>query len=321
MLSNHYVIGADIGASNLRVGIADRAGKVLAKWAAPLDDQTAPEQVVQRIREGMDNLLERAGVSRDSLVAIAAGAPGVTDVDAGVVIATSYLWGWRDVPLRDLLEQSLQLPASVENDVKLAAIGESRFGAARGVRNFVFLAIGTGVGAGVFLNGELLHGEDWTAGEVGYLIVPGTPEAAAGFGEPGSLESVIGGEGIRAQWQRVCEDHPGSGREGLLPTGVFALAAKGDRLAASVLNRSALVLAYAVRNIALIVNSSLFVLGGSVGLSQELCDATNRILEERNERVRPRLVPSALRADAQLMGAVAMALDIAESRVEIGRSS
>ena len=317
MPSNHYVIGADIGASNLRVGIADRAGKILAKWAAPLDDQTAPEQVVQRIREGMDNLLERAGVSRDSLVAIAAGAPGVTDVDAGVVIATSYLWGWRDVPLRDLLEHSLQLPASVENDVKLAAIGESRFGAARGVHNFVFLAIGTGVGAGVFLNGELLHGEDWTAGEVGYLIVPGTPEAAAGFGEPGSLESVIGGEGIRAQWQRICEEHPGSGREGLLPTGVFALAARGDRLAASVLNRSALVLAYAVRNIALIVNSSLFVLGGSVGLSQELCDATNRILEERNERVRPRLVPSALRADAQLMGAVAMALDIAESRVVV----
>ncbi len=317
MPGNHYVIGVDIGASNLRVGIADRAGKVLAKWAAPVRDETAPEQVVARIREGVDNLVDRTGASRESLVAIAAGAPGVTDVDHGVVIATSYLWGWRDVPLRDLLEHALQLPASVENDVKLAAIGESRFGAARGVRNFVFLAIGTGVGAGVFLNGELLHGEDWTAGEVGYLIVPGTPETAAGFGEPGSLESVIGGEGIRTQWQRICEDHPGSGRDGLLPTEVFALAAGGDRLAASVLNRSALVLAYAVRNIALIVNCSQFVLGGSVGLSPELCDATNRILEERNERVRARLVPSALRADAQLMGAVALALDTAESRVGI----
>ncbi len=321
MPGNHYVIGADLGASNLRVGIADPAGKVLAKWAAPLHDQTAPEQVVERIREGVDNLMERTGVSRDLLLAIAAGAPGVTDVDAGLVIATSYLWGWRDVPLRDLLERALHLPASVENDVKLAAIGESRFGAARGVRNFVFLAIGTGIGAGVFLNGELLHGEDWTAGEVGYLIVPGTPEAAADFGEPGSLESVIGGEGIRAQWQRICEDHPGSGREGLLPTAVFALAAAGDHLAASVLKRSALVLAYAVRNIALIVNCSLFVLGGTVGLSQELCDATNRILDERNERVRARLVPSAMGADAQLMGAVALALDIAKSRVEIGRSA
>ena len=299
---NGYVIGIDIGGTNLRLCLADSAGRLIHKWAAAIPQGSAPEAVVGQIRNGVDELLGANGIARSALRAVAAGAPGLTDIDTGVVIATSYLLGWRDVPLRDLLESALGVPAAVENDVKMGAIGESRFGAAQGVRNFVFLAIGTGIGAGIFLNGEVLHGEGWSAGEVGYLIVPGTPEAPAGFTEPGQLESVIGGEGIRDQWREVRPDHP------LQATEIFDLAAQGDPIAERVLNRSALLLAYAIRNIAVILNCSLFVLGGTVGLSKPFGDATQRILDERKERIRPRLARSTLGSDAQLMGAVALAL-------------
>ena len=297
-----HVVGIDIGGTNLRLCLADANGKLAHKWAAAIPRASPPEAVIDQVRKGVDESLAATGIARSSLCAVAAGAPGLTNVDTGMVIATSYLLGWKDVPLRDLLESGLGVPASVENDVKMAAIGESRFGAGSGVRNFVFLAIGTGIGAGIFLNGEVLHGEGWSAGEVGYLIVPGTAEAPADFGEPGQLENVIGGEGIRAQWRAISQ-------ENLQATEIFDRASRGDPLAAGVLNRSALLLAYAIRNIAVILNCSLFVLGGTVGLSKPFCDATQRILDERNERIRPRLTRSTLGADAQLMGAVALALN------------
>jgi glucokinase len=137
------------------------------------------------------------------LRAVAAGAPGVTNVDEGVVIATSYLMGWRDVPLRALLEAKLGVPVAVDNDVNVAAIAESKIGVARGVRDFVFVALGTGIGAGIVLNGQIFHGMSWSAGEIGYLLVPGTPVTPVETGEPGALEGIVGGEGIKAQWRSI----------------------------------------------------------------------------------------------------------------------
>ncbi len=105
-----------------------------------------------------------------------------------------------DVPFQSLLESAFHIPAAVENDVRMAALGEHWMGAARGIPNFVFLAIGTGIAAGIFANGTLLRGSNCTAGEVGYMYVPGASEAIAQRGTPGSLEIAIGGEGIRRHW-------------------------------------------------------------------------------------------------------------------------
>ena len=107
-------------------------------------------------------------------------------MDEGIVIATSYLMGWRDVPLRALLEARLGVPAAVENDVNTAAIAESQIGAGQGMRDFVFLAVGTGIGAGIVLNGRLFHGMNWSAGEIGYMLVPGTSVKPVETGRAGS---------------------------------------------------------------------------------------------------------------------------------------
>ena len=141
-----YVVGADIGGTSLRLALAAMDGEILAKWKVSTAGIRDPEVVVRLIREGVEDLLQQKFLSHSSLRAVAAGAPGVTDVDAGVVLATSYLMGWRDVPLRALLESRLGVPAAVENDVNTAAIAESKIGAAHGIRDFVFLAVGTGIG-------------------------------------------------------------------------------------------------------------------------------------------------------------------------------
>ena len=312
-----HVVGVDIGASNLRAALADMNGTVLGKWSASTKKTSSPDAVIEQIRAGVKHLLQRASIARRSLLAVAAGAPGITDGDAGVVVATSYLRGWKDVPLQSLLESALRIPVAVENDVRMAAIGENWRGAAQGIGDFVFLAIGTGIAAGVFANGKLIHGADWTAGEIGYMHVPGGPEEAARHRDPGSLESVIGGEGIRQQWLHCSRETGAAVTRDLNATEIFERARAGDDLAERILNRSAKMLAYAVYNISLVLNCELFVLGGGVGMSQPLLDATRQFLQEYAEPVRPKLAVSSLGQDAQLIGAIRLALNKADSGIAL----
>jgi glucokinase len=310
-----YVVGADIGGTSLRLALADMEGTILAKWKVSTAGIRDPQVVVRLMHEGVAELLKQNRLPHSSLRAIAAGAPGVTNVDEGIVIATSYLMGWRDVPLRALLEARLGVPAAIENDVNTAAIAESKIGAAQGIRDFVFLAVGTGIGAGIVLNGRLFHGMNWSAGEIGYLLVPGTSVKPVESGEPGALESIIGGEGIKAQWQSIWREELTPLPKDLVATQIFDHALAGDALARTVLCKTAETLAYAIYNLAVVLNCPLFVLGGSVGMHPALWELTQEILAQRDKRVQPRLLRSMLGPDAQVNGAIHLAIETAGSRV------
>jgi glucokinase len=310
------IAAVDIGGTNLRVALADLEGNLLGRWNTSTEATCSPDMVIAQIEEGVSCLLRQSSSSSRSLLAVAAGAPGITNPQTGVVLATSYLKGWKDVPLGQLLQSRLGVPAAVENDVRMAALGEHWMGAARGVDDFVFLAIGTGIAAGIFANGKLIHGTSCSAGEVGYMHVPHAMEEPAKAGEPGSLERVIGGDGIRGQWLSARQDDDGR-PPNLTATEIFARANNGDSLAQHVLENSAELLAYAVYNMSLVLNSEMFVLGGGIGVSIPLRDATDRILERYEVPSRPRLVISSLGADAQLMGAIRLALTTAKSPSEV----
>jgi glucokinase len=309
------VVGVDIGGTSLRLALAGMDGRILFKWKAPTTGIRDPHVVVGIIHEGVADLLRQSGLPRGELRAIAVGAPGVTDVESGVVIATSYLMGWRNVPLRDLLEARLGIPAAIDNDVNLAALAESQMGAAQGTRDFVFIAVGTGIGAGIVLNGRLFHGMAWFAGEIGYMLVPGTTVKPLERGEPGALEAIVGGEGIKAHWQSLWSEELTPLPRELMATQIFDHALAGDALAQTVLDRSAQTLSYAIYNLSVVLNCPLFVLGGRIGLHPALSQATEELLAQRDKRVQPKLVRSALGPDAQLAGAICLALETAESRV------
>jgi glucokinase len=315
-----YVVGADIGGTSLRLALADGRGRILGRWSTSTAGARDAATVVRLMRSGVDALLHEASLPPESLNAIAAGAPGVTDVDKGVVIATSYLMGWRDVPFREMLEAEFGVPASVDNDVNLAAIGELRAGVAEGAIDFVFLALGTGLGAGIVLNGEVHRGSIWTAGEIGYMLVPGTNEAPAESDEPGALEAVVGGEGIKSLWKSRWNKDLTCLPIDASPTRIFDHALEGNALAQQVLETAARTLAYAIYNISLILNSPLFVLGGSVGVHPALGDATRTVLQQRRAQVQPLLIPSGLGTDAQLIGAVFLALETATRKVALPAS-
>jgi glucokinase len=312
MTERKYLIGVDIGGTNLRVALADMKGKILARTSSTTAGVRDAQLIVAKICQCADKLLQDAGIPREALAAIGAGAPGVTNAETGVVIATSYLLGWRDIPLKAMLEEALSVPAAVDNDVNLAALGESFFGAAVEVPNFVFLAVGTGLGAGIVLQEQLFQGAAWTAGEVGYMLVPGVPQDPVELGQPGALESVIGGEGLRLQWLSLWNSRETKLPENLTATQIFDGAVAGDSLANSVLDRTAHALACAIFNMTLVLNTPLFVLGGSVGLHPALRDRTQKVVDAHARLLRPEIVLSSLGSDAQLMGAIRLAQLIAQ---------
>jgi predicted NBD/HSP70 family sugar kinase len=307
MTERACVLGIDIGGTNLRVALADKSGKILARTSSTTTNVRDAHVVVAKICECTDQLLQEVGLARKAIGAIGAGAPGVTNAETGVVIATSYLMGWRDVPLKPMLEEAIGAPAAVDNDVNLAALGESFFGAARGAPNFVFLAIGSGVGAGIILKDELFQGTAWTAGEIGYMLVPGVSESPAAPGQPGPLESLVGGESLRMKWMSLWDSTQTKLPQHLTATQIFDGAVAGDVVANSLLDRAAYTLACAIFNMTLILNPPLFILGGSVGLHAELRDRTQKVVDTHARRLCPRVVLSSLGSDAQIMGAIRLA--------------
>jgi glucokinase len=165
------------------------------------------------------------------------------------------------------------------------------------------------------LNGQIFHGMNWSAGEIGYLLVPGTPVTPVETGEPGALEGIVGGEGIKAQWRSIWREELTPHPQELVATQIFDYALAGDALARQVLDKSAQTLAYAIYNLAIVLNCPLFVLGGTVGMHRALWTATRDILSQRDKRVQPDLLRSTLGSDAQVNGAIHLAIETATSRV------
>lgn len=304
-----YVAGVDIGGSAVRLALADLDGTVIARASSPVGARGTPRRILALIRNDLRRLQTLHRVPSRKMLAIALGAPGITDLRAGLVRSAPHLPDWQDVPLRQLASKEFGLPAVIENDVNLGAIGENWCGTARGVSDFVFLGIGTGVGAGIFVNGSLYHGSDWTAGEIGYLMVPGTRPARLTLLEPGPWESVIGGRGIEQAWRRA-NGH----RQRLQATEILDRAETGDRLARSILDHTARVLAEGILNLSVVLNPRLVVFGGRIGTHPALFQATERLVQ-RSEFAVPRLAMSLLGQEAQMLGAVWLATRVAEAEL------
>ena len=304
-----YVVGVDIGGSAVRLALADLDGTVIGKVNLAIRSRGTPAQVVTMIRGGIGRLQKAHGIARKKIFAIALGAPGITDLRAGIVRSAPHLADWENVPLQRLVSENLGLATIIENDVNLGALGESWCGTARAVPDFVFIGIGTGVGAGIFLNGHLYHGADWTAGEIGYLTVPGTRSGPLDMMQPGPLESAIGGRGIEQAWRGA-----NGGRRALRASEILDLAETGDPRARSILERTARVLAEGVLNLSVVLNPRLVVFGGRIGMHPALFQATERCVE-RSRLAVPRLAMSLLGQEAQLLGAVWLATRVAEAQL------
>lgn len=298
-----YVAGLDIGSRTLRIALADLQGRVVARHQEPTCREGGAPLIAQ-LSDGLERVLAGAAIDRGRLLAIAAGAPGMTDVAAGRVINAVNLPGWVDVPLRDLLEARFDAPAVVDNDANMAAVGERWRGAARGVDDFVFMALGAGIGAGVIVGGRLQRGSRWSAGEISHMHLDWRGWNTS-YGDQGFLESRIGA---------LAPAGPGDARPGAFRR-IFSAAARGDAVARAAVEQLAAYLGTAVANIVAVLDPALIVFGGGLSLAGDQLLEPIRQVVGRVLPSAPRMEVTALGDEAQLYGSLHSALQLADRRL------
>ena len=308
------VLAADIGGTNLRLALATLDGQILARWKGSTRGLKDAREAVEKMREGALAMLAEGGGTLADLRAVAAGVPGITDAAHGVVIAAAYLPGWSGVAVGGILEEIFGVPAALDNDVNVAALGEGRMGAAVGQPDFVMIAAGTGIGSGIVLRNQVHQGSGWLAGEIGYMLLPGSTVRPIDCHTPGPLEEMAGGEGIRAEWKRTWSEGCSVLGAEAEATEIFDAAQAGDKKAAETLERVAKLYAYSIYNMALVLNCPLFLLSGSVGVHPALVAGVQKELAAINPQIQPKVVASALGTEAQLLGAVALAIETAKKK-------
>lgn len=311
-----FLVGVDVGSRTLRVALTDLQGKVLARHQEPTDS-SSETATIDQICASVNGVFLRARRDRSKLYGVGIGAPGMTDVHTGRVISAVNLPGWVDVPLRDLVETRLGAPVRVDNDANMAALGERWLGSARQVNDFVFMALGAGIGAGIVVGGRVHRGHHWYAGEISHMNLD-YREWQADFGERGYLESRVGAAAI-PEWQharRLVESVGGVGRDRAAAVAHIIEAARaGDTRAAAVIDELAVYLGTAVANIVAVLDPALVVFGGGLSHAGDLLLQPVRRVVSRIVPNLPALEISSLGDDAQLMGAVNSAMDLAETRL------
>jgi len=301
-----WVVGVDIGRKWVRAAIADIAGTIVARR----DERarvTSAGTLIGQVGATARRLAAEAGVDWSQVTHATLGSPGVFDPVHGYVAMAPNLPGWGRSGLVQAVREELGTNVSFENDVNLAALGEQAHGHGRGVRDFVYLSVGTGIGMGLIVDGRLYTGSTGAAGEIGYLPLGGDGRSA--HRRWGALEEAAAAAGM----VRTARDL--GMRPPLTALKVFNAARRGEPTARKAIAVEAERLALAIATVTPILDPELVVLGGGIGRNGDLLlDGIERELR-RWSPFHPRVMTSALGDDGVLQGAVATALQAARERV------
>ena len=297
-----YVVGVDMGVATVAAQVTDLRGQVRGRAGRRATSAPTAANRVALVRRVVDAALADAGVSPDAVLAVGVGVPAPVSRDGRILAGGDYLPGLAEVDVAASLATALTCPVLVENDANLAALAERWRGVAAGFDDVVVLLAGERLGAGIVLDGRLLHGHRGAAGEMGFLAL---------------VEGVGGSEGVAALARAYAADAgpaPASA-EGVSAEAVFAAARAGEDAARAVVERVASTLARAITPVAVMLDPEVVVIGGAVADS---CDVLLAPLERRLAGLvpaPPRVVASSLGARAVVVGAVRLALDYVEREV------
>jgi glucokinase len=302
------VAGVEITRDHLRFLLADLNGGELARSETPIDrSRSTPQRICQQISKEVRKLLRTKNLTGTQLATLTVGVPAIVNVDEGTVVALSALQHWNNVPLGPMLTREFKCRVVIDNDTNLAAEGEYHRGAAQGERDFVFVTIGEGVGAGIFLGGCIHRGSQWSAGEIGYLRVPAISRARPAIDTYGELEKALSASGILKSWRGRDRSSKIRSRVGHAAD-VWDLAAAGNAEAKRILKQRASILADVILDLALILNPSLILLGGEVGNHPVLLHELETLLEG-DEFPAVQMALGTLGSSAVLWGAACTALE------------
>ncbi len=293
-----YSIGVDLGGTNLRVAAIDAAGEVLEQTCRPAVYTRGPERVVQQIRDVVEETRARIGLGE--LRGVGIGVPGFLNMETGVVMRAANLPGFQGFPIRDQIQKALGTPIVLENDANAAALGEMWMGAGKDVKDLILITLGTGIGGGIIVNGNVLHGFLGMAGEIGHMTVfpDGNP---CGCGNCGCLEKHASATAIAAMGRMM---HFGND---VTAEQVHELAAAGNERAKQIFECVGRALGIALANLINLFNFPLYLLsGGPLPAWDMFAPALFQEIRKRSftySRNGTRIERAVLGADAGLFGA------------------
>jgi glucokinase len=318
-MAGNYVRGravaVDLGGTQFRVALGTSEGEIEWRTSRPTRAERGPQATLDSI---FDAVQEAVAATRDrgTIKGIGIGAPGPVDPWAGVIHTPPNLPGWDGVPLKRMFEEKFDIPTQVANDANLAAVGEHRYGAGRGLADVIYVTASTGIGGGIIANNQLLLGHRGYAGEIGHMTIS-MNGPRCGCGNAGCLEALASGTAIARRARELVSTSEDTKLRLIAPTEITAkvvaeMANQGDQLARQIFQEAAVALGTGMANLALLFNPQRIIIGG--GLSK----AGPLLWDTMLETVRARamapcqedleIVPAGLADDAGLFGGLALAI-------------
>ncbi|QDI89826.1 ROK family protein [Salicibibacter halophilus] len=258
-----YIVGVDIGGTTTKFGLLTDKGEYRDQWRISTDTENGGKDFPGQIAAAIDERLNEHRISKRDLLGVGVGVPGFIDEERGIVSAPNI--GWKNDPLRSMLADALHLPVYVNNDANLAAAGEHWQGAGKKEDSTFFITIGTGVGGGLLVNGELVTGVSGTAGEIGHMLVVPHGRLCT-CGREGCLEEYVAAKGLSKSLRDYLRNGIGTSilDENSVAIDIYEAAAAGDALALHIVNEAAYYLGYALANAATMLNPGKIIIGGGI---------------------------------------------------------
>jgi glucokinase len=312
-------IGIDIGGTGTKFGIVDRNGNVLFSGSLSTRGHGPVENYIDELYNQLGVLIEKAG-GPGRMRGIGVGAPNGNYYSGTVEYAPNLPWKGI-IPLAKLIQNKFQLPAVLTNDANAAAIGEMMYGAAKGMKDFIMITLGTGVGSGIVANGKLIYGHDGFAGELGHTIIIPEGRMHEGTGKKGSLESYASATGVMLTALEKLESHDepsllrGVPKEKLDSRTVYDAAIQGDKLAKEIFDFTGGILGMALANFVMFSSPEAIILFGGLTKAGDLILKPTREAMEHNliqvfqNKVKI-LISHLKESDAAILGASALVWDM-----------
>ena len=323
-----YVVGIDLGGTNVRSAVLDKSERSLGRAEISSEAKSGVQRTVAAIGQSVRDAVDNAGVTLAEIGAIGIAVPGHIDVPGGIIrwapnfgdyVDSAYV-PYRDIPLRALVEKDLGVAMVMDNDANVAALGEFTYGAGRGTRHLVMFTLGTGIGGGIIVEGEVLRGATGGAAEVGHIIIADGVGSSAN-GPHGRLETLAGRDAIieRATlkmesgrgtllWRHVTG--PEALQQFITPALIDEAAEEGDSLSIEVLEETGHYVGLGIASMVNVFNPEVVVMGGKISQSKTLFATavrTTRASAIGSILVSARIVYADLGDNAGIMGAAELA--------------
>lgn len=316
-----YVIGVDMGATSIDLALADFSGEIISRADEPADVRENPEQMLQHLCEVMLTLIEEQGISPHHVVGIGIGVPGPVSFTEGVLIAPPLMPGWEGYPIRDFVHRSFPIAqVVVDNDVNIMANGELHAGAGKGIDNFLFIKIGTGIGCGIITHGKIYRGSDGCAGDVGHICIDYNGPVCH-CGNSGCLEAMAAGPAIVARAEELAlagksdflTQRMAEANHQLTVKDVGEAAAMGDRAAISIIRESGRMTGGMLAGLVNFFNPRMILIGGGVSkIGNKLLSSIRQAVLRRSTALSTtdlRIDYAQLGSDAGVVGAIQLAIE------------